>query len=219
MLNKDTLNFLTALSKNNNKVWFETNRDRYLQAKQNIEELTTALIVGISKFDPGIKGIEAKNCMFRINRDVRFSKNKLPYKNNMGAWISAAGKKAAGPGYYLHIEPSNCFLAGGVYHPEPAELTAIRQEIDYNGDDFLKIITDKKFKNYFDKLSEEDKLKTVPKGYAKDHPQIELLKLKNYIVIHKLKSGILTQVDFVKYSVAIFKAMYPFHNFLKRSMD
>jgi uncharacterized protein (TIGR02453 family) len=219
MINKDTITFLSTLSENNNKPWFDANRDWYQQARQNIEEVTTAIIAGIGKFDSGIKGIAAKSCMFRINRDIRFSANKLPYKNNMGAYISAGGKKSAGPGYYMHVEPGNCFLAGGVYQPEPAQLNAIRQEIDYNADEFLKIINDKKFKPLFGQLDQDDKLKTAPKGYAKDHPQLELLQLKSYIALHPLKARIVTQKDFVGYTVDVFKAMYPFHRFLKRSLD
>ena len=111
--------------------------------------------------------------IFRIYRDVRFSKNKLPYKNNMGASISAGGKKSTGPGYYVHLQPGQSFLAGGIWMPESDSLKKIRQEIDYNGKQLKKVLNDKTFKKYYKEISQENKLKTVPKGYSKDHPDIE----------------------------------------------
>jgi uncharacterized protein (TIGR02453 family) len=219
MIQQDTLTFLKDLKKHNNKEWFDNHRPDYEIAKTNFREFIEELIAGISKFDPAVKHLEAKNCVFRINRDVRFSANKLPYKNNMGASISPGGKKSYTAGYYLHIEPGASFLAGGMWQPEPVYLNAIRQEIDYNPEEFKKIITAKAFKNYLGALSDEDKLKTVPKGYDKTHPQIELLRHRSFIVVHDLTDKVILGKDFQKHCATVFKAMYPMNMFLRRACD
>jgi len=219
MIEQSTLDFLKKLSKNNNKEWFDKNRDSYLKAKQNVEDFTALLIKEIAKFNPAVGTLQPKNCVFRIFRDVRFSKNKSPYKNNMGAYISEGGKKGNKAGYYLHIQPNGeSFLAGGMYMPEAPLLNAIRQEIDYNTAEFKKIIGKKSFKTIFGEL-EGEKLKTVPKGYDKNHPDIELLKHKSYIVWHKLDDKEIVQKDFLKKSAAVFKELHPFNNFLNRAVS
>jgi len=219
MIAQSTLNFLKKLKKNNTKEWFDVNRGTYELAKGNMKDVVAQLIDQLSVFDSSVKGLEPKQCMFRINRDVRFSKNKSPYKTNIGAIINKGGKKSMVPGYYIHIEPGNSFLAGGSWMPPAPELAAIRQEIDYNTAEFKKIISAKEFKNFFGGLSEEDKLKNAPKGYEKDHPEAELLKLKSYIVVHELKDTQLLDKNFVKNAAKIFKAMYPFEVFLRKAMD
>jgi uncharacterized protein (TIGR02453 family) len=219
MIEQSTLDFLKKLSKNNNKVWFDKNREAYLKAKQNIEEFTTKLINEIAKFHPEIGTLNPKKCVFRIFRDVRFSKDKSPYKSNMGAYISEGGKAGVKAGYYLHIQPNGkSMLAGGMYHPESKVLNAIRQEIDYNTKEFKSIIQKKSFKNTFGELQGE-KLKTVPKGYDKEHPEIELLKFKSYIVWQQIDDKALTQKDFLKKTTATFKELYPFNNFLNRAIS
>jgi uncharacterized protein (TIGR02453 family) len=219
MIQASTLTFLKNLNKNNNKEWFDENRAAYDLAKNDFIEFVQELISGLAKFDPAVKHQEAKKCVFRINRDVRFSKDKSPYKNNFGASISPGGKKASTPGYYFHLQPGASFLAGGMWQPEPPHLNAIRQEIDYNADEFKKIISAKPFKTYFGGLSEEDKLKTVPKGYDKTHPQVELLKHKSFIVVHDLTDKIVLGKDFQKHCQAVYKAMYPMDLFLRRAID
>jgi uncharacterized protein (TIGR02453 family) len=156
--------------------------------------------------------------MFRINKDVRFSKDKSPYKTNMGASINPGGKKSMVPGYYIHIEPGKSFLAGGCYQPMPETLAAIRQEIDYNSSEFKKILSAKDFKTYFKELSQEDKLKTAPKGYDKNHPDKELLQHKHFIVIHHLKDEDVINKNFPLYASKVFKAMLPLNLFLRRSV-
>lgn len=219
MIQKQTLQFLKDLSKNNNKEWFDKNRMIYEQAKNNFREFTEELISGISKFDPAIKHLEAKNCVFRINRDIRFSKDKTPYKNNLAATISPGGKKSFSAGYYFHLEPGASILAGGMWQPEPVYLNAIRQEIDYNPEEFEKIMKAKAFKNYFGALSDEDKLKAVPKGYDKTHPQIELLKHRSFIVVHPLADKTILSPDFLKESMTVFKGMLPLNLFLRKACD
>ena len=219
MIQAATLTFLKNLQKNNNKEWFDAHRTEYEIAKSNFREFVQELILGLAKFDPAVKHLEAKNCIFRINRDVRFSKDKSPYKNNMGASISPGGKKSFTAGYYFHLQPGASFLAGGMWQPEPVYLHAIRQEIDYNPEEFNKLLKAKAFRDYFGGLSEEDKLKTVPKGYDKTHPQIELLKHKSFIVVHDLKDKEVLGKDFQKHCLTVFKAMHPMDLFLRKACD
>lgn len=219
MIQKSTFDFLNKLKKNNNKEWFDKNRSTYEIAKKDFQAFVDELILSISKFDPAVKHLEAKKCVFRINRDIRFSKDKTPYKTNFGASISPGGKGSFTAGYYVHLEPNAIFLAGGMWQPEPPLLNAIRQEIDYNAGEFKKIINHKDFKKYFGGLSDEDKLKTVPKGYDKAHPEIEILKNKSFIVVHNLKDNNVLSKDALKYCTAVFKAMHPLNLFLRRACD
>jgi uncharacterized protein (TIGR02453 family) len=176
------------------------------------------LIQKTTEFDKSIKGLEAKKCIFRINRDIRFSKDKTPYKSNFGASISPGGKKSFDPGYYIHIEPGKSFLAGGMWMPPASQLGAIRQEIDYNTKEFKKIISNKDFVKYFGGLDQEGKLQSAPKGYAKDHPSIELLKLKSYIVVHNLKDNEIFSKDLFRNCVSVFKSLYPLDLFLRKAI-
>jgi uncharacterized protein (TIGR02453 family) len=221
MVQKSTLDFLKALKKNNDRDWFEKNKDKYLAAKQNIEDITNALIKSISSFDKKIEGLTAKNCVFRIYRDVRFSKNKDPYKTNLGASINAGGKKASNAGYYIHVQPRESFLAGGVWMPPADELKKIRQEIAYNFDDFKKILADKKFKKIFKGLDEskEYKLARPPKGYDKDHPAVEFLKFNSYIVWTQYNDKDVTSKNFVKKVAEDAKVMKPLIYFLNTALD
>lgn len=219
MLNPQTLKFLVSLKKNNNKEWFDKNRPTYETARKDFQTFVDTLIPELARFDKAVAGLEGKKCLFRINRDVRFSKNKSPYKTNFGAIINPGGKKSNLPGYYIHIEPGAAFIAGGVWMPEADKLNAIRQEIDYNLPEFQKIVNDKNFKKHFGKLSQEDKLVNPPKGYDKENPALELLKLKSFIAYKDLDSKVLTSKTFLKQCVETFKAMYTLNLFLRRAMD
>ncbi|MBI3518810.1 MAG: DUF2461 domain-containing protein [Bacteroidetes bacterium] len=215
-----TLKFLKQLAKNNNKEWFDANRKTYEIAKEEFTAIVKQVIDKSSGFDPQLAGLEAKKCLFRINKDIRFSKDKSPYKLNMGASINPGGKKEMGAGYYIHIEPGKSFLAGGCYMPLPDVLAKIRQEIDYNGTDFKKILNSKDFKTYFTSLSDEnDKLKTAPKGYPKDHPDLGLLQHKHYIVVHQLKDEDVLNKNFPVHATKVFKAMLPLNQFLRACME
>lgn len=131
------LPFLDDLRKNNNREWFQKNRSRYEQAKKEFESFLGLVIPAIAEYEPAMKFIEPKDCLFRIFRDVRFSKDKLPYKTNMGAWITPSGRKSSGPGFYIHLQPGESFLSGGIHMPDPEKLKKIRQEIYYNIDEFI----------------------------------------------------------------------------------
>ena len=212
------LKFLKQLSKNNNKEWFDVNRKTYEVCKAEFEGIVKSVIEKSFVFDNQLTGLEAKKCLFRINKDVRFSKDKSPYKLNMGASINPGGKKSMIPGYYIHIEPGKSFLAGGSYQPMPEMLAAIRQEIDYNSTEFKKIISAKDFKTYFKELSQEDKLKTSPKGYEKTHPDIALLQLKHFITVHPLSDDDVLNKKLPLYAAKVFKAMLPLNLFLRKCM-
>lgn len=211
-----TLNFLKKLKSNNNKEWFDKNKNLYLEAKEEFEQVIERLIKGIAKFDKKISpDLKGKDCTFRIYKDVRFSKDKTPYKTNFGASINPGGKKSLVAGYYLHLEPGAAFLAGGVYMPEPPLLNAIRQEIDYSPEALLKILKSAAFKKYFKGLDEEDKLKTAPKGFEKDHPQLELLKNRHFVVSYRLNDKDLLGKTFESTVISGFKAMHPFLEYLR----
>ena len=212
--------FLKALKKNNNREWFEKNKAKYVAAKAEFEFLVHDIIKGISKFDKKIsQDTEAKDCVFRIYKDVRFSKDKTPYKTHFGAYFSPGGRKSSVAGYYFHFEPGNIFLAGGNWQPEAPQLNAIRQEIDYNGGKLESILNSKSFKKYFDGLSDEDKLKTVPKGYDKENKHIELLKLKSFIAYYNMADKKTSAKDFDKQICEGYKALFPLIVFLREASD
>jgi uncharacterized protein (TIGR02453 family) len=213
-----TLSFLKALAKNNNREWFEKNKSKYLEAKQTFEDFLEALHHALLKFDESLSGLNPRKLGFRIYRDVRFSKDKRPYKLNMGAGFSPSGKMLQEPGYYLHIEPGKSFVAAGFYMPDAANLAKIRQEIDYNASGILKILNDKKFKKYFDTLDDFDKVKTAPKGYPKDHLHIELLKNKSFIVSHHFTDTQVKDKKFVKQVAEICKTAKSLNDFLKEAV-
>ena len=215
---KNILKFLQILKKNNNREWFLQNKEFFQSTKNNFVDIVETLIAGIAKHDKGIAGLQAKDSIFRIYRDIRFSKDKTPYKTNFGANMTPGDKKSGKAGYYIHIEPDRgSFLAGGIYMPPSEQLKAVRQEIDYNIDEFKKIIQDKSFVLCFGSVTGE-KLKKAPQGYPPDHPNIELLKFKSYIVMHKVKDTQLLDEGFIKYAVDVFGAMQPFNWFLNRAV-
>lgn len=213
------LTFLAKLAKNNNRDWFEKNKGVYLQAKDNFDTFVAKLLDELTKVEPALGGLNPKKLAFRIYRDVRFSKDKSPYKLNMGAGFSPNGKMEQEAGFYIHIQPGNkSFLAGGMYMPDPGNLAKIRQEIDYNGDAFKKMMNDKKFKKYFSKLDDFDKLKTMPKGYDKAHPHIDLLKHKSFIVSHAFTDKEVKDKKFLKQVAEVAKAIKPLNEFLKNAI-
>lgn len=221
MLQSSTIQFLQKLKKNNNKEWFEKNRSAYELAKKDFTFFIENVINELQKKDTTLQHLEAKSCIFRINRDVRFSKNKTPYKTNFGASISKGGKKVSEAGYYLHIEPGQSFIGGGFWMPMSEELKKIRQEIDYNLDEFQKIISSKKFVQEFGGLekSKEYLLSRPPKGYDIDNPAIEYLKFKSFIVSAKIEDADLTDKSFLKKVVNSFETMIPFIYFLNRAIE
>ena len=220
-ITQSTFKFLQDLKQNNDRDWFLANKPRFEEAKKEFENFIDQLIGAITKFDNSIAHHRAKDCIFRIYRDVRFSKDKSPYKTHFGAHISSAAKKSeihSRAGYYIHIEPGGSMLAGGAYVPQGPWIKAIRQEISYNADELKKILNNTEFKNYFGEM-EGEKLKRAPKGYEPDHPEIELLKFKSFLAVNKCTDQQATSIDFLDHSAGVFKALHPFDQFLNRAID
>jgi uncharacterized protein (TIGR02453 family) len=216
-----TLSFLKKLKSNNNRDWFEANRSRFLEVKSEFEALCDKVLTGIRKNDKALdKDMTAAECVYRIYRDVRFSKDKTPYKVHMAASFNPGGRKSSIAGYYLHIQPGDkSFVAGGVWMPEPAVLQAIRQEIDYHPEPLLKIMRSAGFRKYYKGFDEEDKLKTLPKGYSKDHPHIELLKNRHFILSHMLSDKEVLAPGAAQNITMAFKAMQPVMEYLRVAQD
>ena len=214
------LKFLKNLAKNNDREWFEKNKPKYLEAKENFDQFVAALLKELVDFDDSLGALDPKKITFRIYRDVRFSKNKLPYKSNMSAGISPRGKMVDEPGVYLHIQPGNkSFVAAGLWMPEPEPLSKIRQEIDYNGKILSNIMSDKKFKKMYGAFETEYILKNVPKGYEKDHPMAAWLKLKSFVVVHSYTDEEVKDKKFMKTVIDAYKTAKPLNDFLKEAIQ
>jgi uncharacterized protein (TIGR02453 family) len=215
MLHPKTLQFLTKLKKNQH-------RDDYDAAKENFIELVNQILAQAGQFDQDIAVLSYKDCIFRINRDVRFSKNKDPYKNNMAAYFVKGGKKSWLAGYYFHCEPGGkSFIGGGLYGGEPDQIKKVRQEIDYNWEEFKGILQNKKFKQTFGDLSREEGMSLIrePKGYEKDNPAIDYIKLKNFIVSVPVTDEELTDKKIIKKIITCFATMQPMLQFLNRAIE
>jgi len=221
MLQTSTIKFLKELKKNNHKEWFDANRKTYDAVKEDFAGLISSIIAKHGAKDEEIASLTPKDCMFRINRDVRFSKDKSPYKTNMGASINRGGKKSVFAGYYFHLEPGESFVGGGLWMPMPEELKKVRQEIDYCFDEFKKIISNKKFTAIYGPLyeGEDAKLTRPPKGYEDSNPAIEFIKLKSFLAMQKISDADLTDKGLVKKITDAFDALHPLIKFLNRAIE
>jgi uncharacterized protein (TIGR02453 family) len=221
MLQQSTVLFLKNLKKNNSKEWFDKNRKLYEAAKEDFTALVGNVITQFGKKDESIAVLQAKNCIFRINRDIRFSKDKSPYKTNMGASFCKGGKKAMLAGYYFHLEPGNSFVGGGIYMPEADTVKKIRQEIDYCFDEFKSIIKHKKFVAQYGDLDKnaEISLAREPKGYEKNNPAIDYLKLKSWIAMTPLSDTDITDKNLIKKVITAFEALQPMVEFLNKAAE
>ncbi len=214
-IKKSTLEFLRELKQNNERDWFNRNRTRYEDARSNFESFVQALIDEIINFDPILKGLEAKSCTYRINRDIRFSNDKTIYKSHMGAFIVRGGKRNGDrfAGYYFHVEPEGSMVAGGAYMPPMPWLTAIRSKIAENGERLVEIINNKAFTKYFGDI-EGEKLKSMPRGYNSNHPYADLLKYKSYLVSKMIPDNVVTSKDCFSLVVKACRIMKPLNDFL-----
>ncbi|MBC7902229.1 MAG: DUF2461 domain-containing protein [Gemmatimonadaceae bacterium] len=220
MLQNSTVKFLRDLKKNNDKSWFDAHRPAYENAKEDFEQFIQTLIDKTGKKDETVRDLKARQCTFRINRDVRFAKDKSPYKSNFGASIKMGGKKSPFAGYYFHLEPGDAFAGGGIWQPEPADLKKIRQEIDYNFDEFRKIVTAKKFKAVYGEIYKgtDVSLVKIPQGFEKDNPAAEFLRLKSFLGLRKLSDKDLVSKELVAKSAEAFEALQPMLNFINRAL-
>ncbi|MRX67808.1 TIGR02453 family protein [Flavobacterium resistens] len=221
MLAKESLQFLDDLKKNNNREWFQENKKRYEVFKKDYHQLVSDFLDAMKPLDPSLELLEVKNCTFRINRDIRFSKDKSPYKAHLGVWISSGIRGLNRAGYYVHIEKGASFIAGGFYSPESEDLKKVRKEIAFFYDDLQEILNEKNFKKEFGNLdfNENNSLKSMPRGYEKDHPAIEFLKLKSFTATQKYDISEVTQKDFVSKISKKLIALKPLNEFINRALD
>lgn len=221
MLTKESLQFLDDLKKNNNRDWFQENKKRYEIFKKDYHQLVSDFLDVMKLLDPSLELLEIKNCTFRINRDIRFSKDKSPYKAHLGVWMSAGTKGANRAGYYVHIEKGASFIAGGFYSPEAEDLKKVRKEIAFFHEDLEAILADKNFKKEFGSLdiNENNSLKSMPRGYEKDHPAIAFLKLKSFTATQKYDISEVTKKDFVGKMSQKLIALKPLNEFINRALE
>ena len=214
-IQKSTFDFLKDLKRHNDREWFNANRKRYEAARDNFETFVQAVINEVSGFDPILKGLEAKSCTYRINRDIRFSNDKTIYKTHLGGFIVRGGKRNGDrfAGYYIHVEPGNSMIAGGSYMPPSSWLSVIRKNIDEQGKELLNITGNPDFIKYFGVI-EGDKLKSSPKGYLKDHPYIELLKLKSFLATSMITDTKMTSESGFEYIIKACRTIKPLNDFL-----
>lgn len=218
MLESETLDFLQKLDRNNNREWFLANKKKFDVAQDNLTAFIGHLIGEVGKFDDAVADIDPKSCVFRIYRDVRFSKDKSPYKTNLGAYISPGGRKSMQPGYYFHVQPGKSFIAGGKHVPDGTETLKIRNAIAAKTDEFLKIIEKKSFRDAFGEMR-GDRLKSAPKGFDPEHKALEYLKLKEFMAFAELHDDkFLTSAEFPKRLVGMMKEMYPLVSFLRKAL-
>ncbi len=219
MIQRHTFSFLKELIENNNREWFQANKERYEESRGNVIAFTNELLKLLHKVDPGMDdALDPKKCVMRIYRDIRFSKNKTPYKNNFGVSLPSKGLRGGGAEYYLHITPGASFIAGGYWMPEAGHLKSIRQEIDYNAHDLKKIIDETEFVQLFGEFRKQEQLKTVPREYSADNENIELLKLKSFVAFHYLKDEELMGKDAVDSIASICGKIYPLNVFLNNAI-
>ena len=206
-IDKKTITFLKNVKKNNNREWFQKNKGKYEDALDNIKIFVQALEAEMNKHD-----VIEKSKIFRIYRDVRFSKDKSPYKTNFAIFLSRAGTHRRG-GYYLHLEPGSSMIGGGFWKPEPADLKRIRKEFEMDDKPMRKIMNSATFKKHFGTLK-GDSVKTAPKGFDKDHPAIDLIRMKSFVVSKDIKDMDITGDKFLSEVNTTFKAMRKYFDYM-----
>lgn len=217
-ISKSSITFLRQLKKNNHKEWFDANKDAYKKSFAEFTGFIDEMIGRIAEFDSTVKAVEAKDCVFRIYNDVRFAKDKPPYKSHFGAFITSAGKGSAGPGYYIHLEPGGIFAGGGLYMAEGPVMQKIRERIASDPKSLKTIIQSKSFKSAYNGLVQDGALKSAPKGFPKDHPEIELLRLRHYFGTHYFKDDEVMDAKFPASLAKMFKSVHPLNQWLEETM-
>jgi len=219
---KDVLSFLTDLHENNHRDWFQANRPRYESAKKEVLTWGEKVLQGLTQADPRLAHLDVKDTLFRINRDVRFSANKSPYKDHFGLYFCQDGRKSESAGYYIHIAPHGFFFGGGMYSLSPDTLKKVRTEIDYGWAEWQSILNaPDAFKWYGSKLLTEPgmQLSRPPKGYEETNPAIEALKYKQFVRICPLDANELRIKGSEDRVIAGLQALVPFIHFLNRAVE
>jgi uncharacterized protein (TIGR02453 family) len=221
MTTLEAFQFLDELKENNNTEWFHGQKKRYEEYKKWYSALIVSVLNEIKPLDKTLEPLEPKNCTFRINRDIRFSKDKSPYKTNMGIWFTQNKNRKNSPGYYIHYEKGNSFIAGGVWCPEAIELKKIRKEIEFFYDDLEQIVTNKNFKSTFKEITRDQNnvLKKAPKDFDPNHKAIEFLKLKSFTASCKIDDSLFNDNDFGKKVAQKLIVLKPLNDFLNRALE
>lgn len=212
------LSFLQALKQHNNREWFNQHKDEYSVLRLQFEEYVDELIQRMLSYDEELTGLQAKDCLYRIYRDIRFSYDKTPYKTHFAAYLAKGGRKSPRGGYYLHIEPGNCLLSGGVWSPEPKLLRLLRQAVFDNFEEFRDIMENPAFKSLYPGLDGE-KLKTVPRPFPKDSPASTYLKYKDFVVLARVPERYFFDKNWKQNVVTDFRKLIPFNRFLNYTVD
>ena len=216
---KSIILFLEALAKNNNRDWFNTNKKVYQESLESFRNFAADMLAGIVQFDPSLGDIEAKDTIFRIYKDVRFSKDKSPYKTHFGCWMAKGGRKSTDAGYYFHFEPGNTFMAAGVWMPPKEQLDLIRQDIVFNPSEYLKVMSDPGIAKKYERGGKEDRLKKGPVGFPKDFEYIEEIKYKHFIYSRNYSEAEVLKDGFSDGVVDDFKGLYPLVSYLNHAMS
>jgi uncharacterized protein (TIGR02453 family) len=221
MISKEALQFIEDLKVNNNTDWMHQNKKRYENFKKDYHLSIASVLEEMKPLDRSLEPLEVKNCTFRINRDIRFSKDKSPYKTNIGIWLSANKNVKNSPGYYIHYEKDASFLAGGVWCPEVNELKKIRKEIAFFYDDLNEIVNNKEFVKEYKQISRDENnvLKKAPKDFEINHPAIEFLKLKSFTASQKIEDNLFNDVNFATIISKKLITLKPLNNFLTRALE
>jgi uncharacterized protein (TIGR02453 family) len=215
---KPVLDFLSGLEQHNDRAWFEAHRGDYELARSRFGSFVDELLLTYGAVED-FGYITAKDCVMRIYRDTRFSKDKSPYRTSMAATLAPGGKKSTRQGYYIHLQPhEQSMIAGGLYMPSPEQLARFRMAVDRDAAPFQAILQAKEFKKYFGVL-EGEKVKTAPKGYPREHPEIELLRFKQVVVIHRLPDEAVLSPKLVTHTIEVFKALKPFLDYLNGILE
>jgi TIGR02453 family protein len=216
---KKILKFLESLAANNNREWFNSHKEEYLEVKNDIEVLTQKLINEVAAFDPDAAYLGVGECTYRIYRDTRFSIDKTPYKTHIGIFINPPmGKKSNRMGYYLHIEPGNCMVAVGTVCLPSKTVTAIRQSIYDNVEEYLDIINEKEFHDSFPEIG-ENPVKTAPKGIPRDWEYVALVRPRDFVASHPLSDKEMCKDDLVGRAGRLFRLGKPFNDFINYTID
>ncbi|TRW25085.1 DUF2461 domain-containing protein [Flavobacterium zepuense] len=220
MITTTTLQFIEDLRNNNNRDWFQGNQDCYNDYKKDYRDTVDEFLNEMKPLDDTLEQLEFKDCSYRINRDIRFSKDKTPYKTHMGIWMCEGKKNTNLAGYYVHIENGAAFAGGGLYMPEASELKKVRREIDGFYEELEAILADPEFKKVYGSLDTDEGmvLKSAPKDFDKTHPAIELLKFKTFLATAKISQKELLSKNFVKDTSKKLIVLKPLIEFLNRAL-
>lgn len=212
------LDFLKQIASHNNREWFAAHRGEYEAARTAFEDMVQQVINRIASFDESVRHVQVKDCTYRFYRDTRFSDDKSPYKRHLGAYVNAHGKKSYHSGYYFHLEPGACMLAGGSYCLPPDILRAVRQSVMDEIDEFRSIVEADEFRRHFPVIGEQ-RVKTVPKGFPKDFPWLDYLRPKDYSVACCVPDDFFRADGWLDEAERVFRLMKPFNDFVNYTID